>query len=96
MTVASTTHRFTALKVARLDRGLALFDLARRVRVSPARVAAIEEGWTRPTAEEIARLADAFAMTVDDLLAPVTDVEMVPLRVEPSTEARRRVKDRRP
>lgn len=97
MTTASgTTHRFTTLKVALFERAVTFYEFARYVKINPARLSAIEEGFTRPTFDEAARLAKALDLTIDDLLAPVAEVELVPLQIEPAGETRHRQKDRLP
>lgn len=75
-------HRVTLLRVHRLDRGLTLFELASRATISPGRLAAIEEGWARPTIDEVRHLADALAVTAESLIGPTPAiVEFRPLRV---------------
>lgn len=55
------------LKVLRAEHTLTQYQAAEKARISQHRYWRIENGWTKPTAEEVQRLARLFKCEVSEL-----------------------------
>ncbi|MFF0815696.1 TetR family transcriptional regulator [Rhodococcus sp. NPDC003318] len=65
-TAADTTA--AAIRAARIDRGMSLRDLARRIGVSPATLSAVENGRTGVNVDRLREIADVLDTTVARLV----------------------------
>lgn len=68
------TVRLSALRAARLARGLSLVETARRVPIDVSHLSRVERGERRLSVEALARLAEVFDLDeLTDVLAPYLD-----------------------
>ena len=56
------------LREIRLERGISLSELARRLDLSPSSISQIETGKTRPSVRTLSALVAEFGVTVDEVL----------------------------
>lgn len=60
-----------SLKGARIEAGMSLEDVAKKLKIAPSTVSNWENGITDISAVNLYRLADIYKMTINDFLLPI-------------------------
>jgi len=81
------------LRAIRIDLGVGLRELARRLDLSPSSISQIETGKIRPSVKTLYALASAFGVTVDEILFDEPPIQApagsAPAAVEPGLAVQR-------
>ena len=64
------------LRELRRRAGWSQYQLEAACGISQARISLIENGWRHPKDDEVARLAEIFGVTADELVPIVNDVSL--------------------